>query len=63
MNPSLKPLLRENMGTFRGKDLAVLADWHPLAAGNSYFSNASELMQVYFGLEKPQFIFAKYMIK
>lgn len=54
VNPSLKRLLEESMDIFRGRDSVVTADRHQLAAGGSDFNNASELMQVSFGVEKPQ---------
>lgn len=53
MNPSLKPLLGESMGTSRGEDAAESADWRAMEAGDSYSSHASELVQVSFGLEEP----------
>lgn len=53
VNLSLKPLLEDSMDTIRGKDSAESAGWHPMAAGDSYFRNASELMEVSCGLEKP----------
>lgn len=53
MNLSLKPLLEDSMDTIRGKDSAESVGWHPMAAGDSYFRNASELMEVSCGLERP----------
>lgn len=51
--PIIKLLLRESMDTFRRWDPAVPAYWHLLDPKDSSFINASELLQVSFGLEKP----------